>query len=98
MTMAVKTASLKQLSAITAYACSKGGFPTVNRHLHIEELAGLGWVDLQPLCDDPALGQKALATSLATLVWNPLPCAVHANLQSRNQNTGVTRYMRMPWS
>ncbi|BDA45892.1 probable DNA replication licensing factor MCM7 at N-terminal half [Coccomyxa sp. Obi] len=33
ITMAVKTAILKQLSGIMAYACAKGGFPTVNRHL-----------------------------------------------------------------
>ena len=70
VTAAVKGATLRQLSAIMAFACSKGGFPTVNRHLHVDELAGLGWRDPQPLLDDPAEGEEALIASLATLVGN----------------------------
>ena len=43
ITMAVKTATLKQMSAIMNFACAKGGFPTLNRHLTLDELSGLGW-------------------------------------------------------
>ena len=91
MTAAVKTATLEQLSAIMAFACSKGGFPTMNRHLHIDELPGLGWRDLQPLRDDPDMGREALTTSLATLVWDP------SEVQSMPTSIGVTVYLRMPW-
>ena len=71
VTVAIKAATLKQLSAIMAYACARGGFPTVNRHLHMEELAGLGWVDLQPLRAEPGKGKDALTASVAALVCNP---------------------------
>lgn len=70
VTAAVKAATLKQLSAIMAFACAKGSFPTFNRHLHMAELAGLGWVDLQPLCAEPAKGEEALTAAVATLVCN----------------------------
>ena len=67
---AVKAANLKQLSAIMALACARGGFPTINRHLHMDELAGLGWMDLQPLCAEPDKGKEALKASVASLVCN----------------------------
>ena len=70
VTAVVKAATLKQLSAIMAFACAKGGFPTVNRHLHMDELAGLGWIDLQPLRAEPDKGEEALTASVATLVCN----------------------------
>ena len=82
VTSAIRAATLKQLSAIQAFVCSKGGFPTVNRHLHIHELAGLGWRDLQPLCSDPTLGEEALTASLSALVCNlsHVHCTWHAHL------------------
>ena len=46
ITMAVKTATLKQLSAIMGFACAKGGFPTLNRHVTLEDLSGLGWLQV----------------------------------------------------
>ena len=67
---AIKAATMKQLTAIQAFVCSKGGFPTVNRHLNADELAGLGWRDLQPLCANPEQGEEALTASLAALVCN----------------------------
>ncbi|BDA45893.1 hypothetical protein COCOBI_07-6800 [Coccomyxa sp. Obi] len=67
ITMAVKRATLEQLSGILTYACAKGGFPAVNRHLYIDELAGLGWMDLHPLHNDPVKGEEALEASVATL-------------------------------
>ncbi|CAL8463303.1 g2837 [Coccomyxa elongata] len=67
VTMAVKTATLPQLTSIMAFGCAKGGFPTLNRHLYLDQLHGLGWQDLQPLLDDPAKGREALQTSLDTL-------------------------------
>ena len=67
-TVALKAATLKQLSAIMAVGCAKGGFPTLNRHLHMDELAGLGWRDLEPLCAEPEQGEAALTASLAMLV------------------------------
>lgn len=47
VTMAVKTATMKQLSCILTFGCAKGGFPTFNCHLFMDELTGLGWQDLQ---------------------------------------------------
>ena len=72
---AAKAASLHQLSVILVLACAKSEFPTVNRHLHVDELAGLGWVDLQPLHADLAKGAEALAASIATLVCTASPSA-----------------------
>ena len=72
----LKAANLRQLTAILANACSKGGMPTLNRHLLLDELAGLGWVDLQPLCDDQEKGIETLAASIATLVKNLEPSPV----------------------
>lgn len=68
VTMAVKTATLPQLTSIMAFGCAKGGFPTFNRHLYLDQLHGLGWQDLQPLLDNPAKGAEALQSSLDTLV------------------------------
>ena len=64
----LKAANLKQLSAIMAFACAKGGFPTINSHLYLDELAGLGWQDLQPMIADPWKGEEALMASIAALV------------------------------
>ena len=64
----LKAANLKQLSAIMAFACAKGGFPTLNSHLYLDELAGLGWRDLQPMIADPWKGEEALIASIAALV------------------------------
>ena len=64
----LKAANLKQLSAIMAFACAKGGFPTINSHLYLDELAGLGWRDLQPMIADPWKGEEALIASIAALV------------------------------
>ena len=72
----IKAANLKQLTAILAHVCSKGGMPTLNRHLLLDELAGLGWIDLQPLCDDQGKGIETLAASIATLVKNLEPFPV----------------------
>ena len=68
VTEAIKAASLKQLSAITVFACSKGGFPTVNRHLHLDELAHLGWVDLRTLVASKEDGNRVLEAALKALV------------------------------
>ena len=64
----LKAANLKQLSAIMAFACAKGGFPTINSHLYLDELAGLGWRDLQPMIAEPWKGEEALMASIAALV------------------------------
>ena len=68
VTTAVKAATLRQLTAIMAFACARAGFLIVNRHLYLEELADLGWVDLQPLRAEPAKGEEALTESVTTLV------------------------------
>ena len=71
VTMAVKRASVEQLSAITVFACSKGGFPTLNRHLHRDELARLGWANLETLVGEfRADGERVLASALDALVGN----------------------------
>ena len=70
MTLAVKAASLRQLSASMVFACSKVGFPVVNRHLHLDELARLGWTDLQPLAASEEKGKSALEASVAAMVRN----------------------------
>ena len=80
----VKAATLQQLTAITVFSCARAGFLVVNRHLYLEELADLGWVDLQPLRDEPANGKEALTESIATLVcslshvWRSRSCEVAA--------------------
>ena len=66
----VKAATLQQLTAIMAFSCAKAGFITVNSHLYVEQLAGLGWVDLRPLRAEPVKGEEALTESVATLVCN----------------------------
>ena len=66
--IAIKAATLKQLTAILAVFCARPGFPTVNRHLRADELAGLGWHELQPLLDDPQKGEDMLTTCISTLV------------------------------
>ena len=66
----VKAANLQQLTAILAFSCAKAGFINVNSHLYVEQLAGLGWVDLQPLRAEPVKGEEALTESVATLVCN----------------------------
>ena len=66
--IAIKAATLKQLTAILVFVCARPGFPTVNRHLREEELAGLGWHKLQPLLDDPQTGKATLTASLSALV------------------------------
>ena len=66
--IAIKAATLKQLSAILTVFCARPGFPTLNRHLDVEELAGLGWHELQPLLDDPQKGEDMLTTCISTLV------------------------------
>ena len=69
VTMAVKRASVKQLSALTVFACSKGGFPTLNRHLHRDELGSLGWANLEFLVGEfRDNGERALASALDALV------------------------------
>ncbi len=40
--IALKALNLKQLTAIWALACTRPGFPSVNCHLRVDELAGLG--------------------------------------------------------
>ncbi|CAL8466262.1 g5798 [Coccomyxa elongata] len=67
ITMAVKTATLLQLTSIMAFGCARGGFPTFNRHLYQDQLHGMGWQELQPLLDNQAKGAEALQTSLDTL-------------------------------
>ncbi len=64
-----------------AFGCGKGGFPTLYRHLYLEQLQGLGWHDLQPLVDNPAKDWEALKTSIGEdpcvqgmLVQLPMPC------------------------
>ena len=66
--IAIKAATLKQLTAMLAFFCARPGFPTVNRHLRVEELAGLGWHRLRPLLDDPQKGKDMLMTCMSTLV------------------------------
>ena len=83
--LAVKAATLKQLTAMLAILCARPGFPTVNRHLRMEELAGLGWLKLQALIDDPQKGKDALATAISALVTSSHACKLYtaglANLQ-----------------
>ena len=98
MVAVISCANIKQLSAILALGCSKGGFPTLNRHLYIDELAGLGWRDLQPLRDDPARGQEALTASVYTLVWSPSRVQSMPTCSLGIKCIGVTVYMSMPWS
>ena len=64
----IKAATVKQLTAVLAIFCAKAGFPTVNRHLREDELAGLGWYKLQPLLLDAQKGKDALTASLSALV------------------------------
>lgn len=71
ITMAVKTASVQQLSCIIVFACAKSGFPTVNRHLYEDQLSGLGWQDLQQLTADPAKGKDALDASCKSCQPSP---------------------------
>lgn len=79
VTMAVKTATLPQLTSIMAFGCARGGFPTFNRHLNQDQLHGLGWQELQPLLDNPAKAAEALQTSLDTLVSIPV-CKACSNV------------------
>ena len=79
---AIKAASLKQLSAITVFACSKGGFPTVNRHLHLDELARLGWADLQTLAANKEDGERVLEAALKALVKKFPHMAMHVQWPS----------------
>ena len=72
--IAIKAATIKQLTAILAVFCARPGFPTVNRHLRVEELAGLGWLKLQPLLDDPQKGKDMLTSCISTLVTLSHPC------------------------
>ena len=72
--IAIKAATIKQLTAILGLACARPGFLTVNRHLTEEELAGLGWQILQPLVDNPRRGEDALATAISALVTFSCAC------------------------
>ena len=73
--IAIKAATIKQLSAVLAVFFARPGFPTVNRHLCAEELAGLGWHELQPLLDDPRMGEDMLTACISTLVTLPHACS-----------------------
>ncbi len=64
----IKALDIRQLTAILALSCTRPGFPVVNRHLRVDELAGLGWWRLQPLLDDPQEGKAALKKAISALV------------------------------
>ncbi len=73
--IAIKAATIKQLTAILAVFCVRPGFPTANRHLHVDELAGLGWHKLQPLLDDPQKGKDMLTSCISALVTPSHACS-----------------------
>ena len=108
VTEAIKAASLKQLSAITVFACSKGGFPTVNRHLYQDELAHLGWADLQTLAAGKEDGERVLDAALQALVKNfphvqcpsthSLECMQHSAWDFSSRPSRMNLAFRTSWS